>query len=280
MSSRLVPFFPPPYSPPPPATAPARASAQRGMGFCRVPDAPSGVAQRIDSSACPCATSTARPHGPFGAVARKGFRRFIREHLAARRPRREARLPARRSGLGRHAGGRRRNRPGKWIAGENQDRGRTRGPPRHADVGSVQNRHAARPGRTLADRTPQIEYRAREGEALCAVRRPFEIRPSADLERRDLVAFEPEDEPDLDRTAGEIAGEPVGDDGLVTFPGGHERLDRVLVFLLGLRLPLLDRYQASVRLAFVPHDGVFSETLGKGFAVISICGEIDSDGFW
>src|SRR5258705_11039134 len=100
------------------------------------------------------------------------------------------------------------------------------------------------------------------------------------LQRHDLVAVELEDELKVDGTAGEIPGEPVGDDDLVAFPGGRERLDRVLVFLLGLRLPSLDRCQASVRLAFVPHDGVFSETPGKGFAVTSICGEIDGDGFW
>src|SRR6266436_2309965 len=127
------------------------------MGFCGVANASSGVPQRISSSACPCATSTTRPHGPVGAVARKRFRRFFREHLAARRPRREARLPARRSGLGRYARRRTRNRPGKWIVGENRDRGPARGPPRHGDVGSVQNRHAARPRRTLADRAPQVE---------------------------------------------------------------------------------------------------------------------------
>src|SRR5438034_5568747 len=100
------------------------------------------------------------------------------------------------------------------------------------------------------------------------------------LQRHDLVAVELEDELKVDGTAGEIPGESVGNDGLRAFPGGRERLDRVLVFLPGLRLPLLDRYQASVRLAFVPHDGVFSKTLGKGFAVTSICGEIDGDGLW
>src|SRR3989442_12493242 len=100
------------------------------------------------------------------------------------------------------------------------------------------------------------------------------------LERHDPVAVELEDELKVDGAAGEIAGELAGDDGLRAFPGGRERLDRVLVFLPGLRLPLLDRCQASVRLAFVPHDGVFSETLGKGFAFTSIRGEIDGDGFW
>src|SRR5207247_8958284 len=100
------------------------------------------------------------------------------------------------------------------------------------------------------------------------------------LQRHDLVAVEPEDELKVDGTAGEIPGEPTGDDGLVAFPGGRERLDRVLVFLPGLRLPLLDRCQASVRLAFVPPHRVFRELPGKGFAVTSICGEIDCDGFW
>src|SRR6266496_1724887 len=258
-----------------------RASAQRGMGFCRVPDASSGVTQSTDSSACACATSTTRPHGPVGAVARKRFRRFFRQHLAARRPRREARLPARRSGLGRHAGGRSRSRPGKWIAGENQDRGPARGSPRHGDVGSVPYRHAAWPGRALADRTSQVEYWARQGEALCTVRRAFEIRPSADHERRDLVAFEPEDEPDLDRTAGEFAGESVGDDGLVAFPGERQRLDPVLVFLLGFGLPSLDGGQTLDGSAFVPHDGIFGEALRQRVRVPAILGgDVESDGCW
>src|SRR5712691_2418150 len=248
------------------------------MGFRGVPNASSGVAQRTDSSACACATPTARPHGPFGAVAGKRFRRFFPEHLAARRPRREARLPARGSGLGRHARGRSRSRPGKWILGENQDRGRTRGSPRHGDVGSVQNRYAAGPRRALADRTPQIEYRAPQGEALCAVRPPFEIRPSADLERRDLVAFEPEDEPDLDRTAGEFAGEPVDEDGLVAFPSERQRLHGVLIFLLGLGLPFLDRGKAFIRMAFIADDGVRRKALRQRFNVAGVFGlyvEID-----
>src|SRR5712664_3112706 len=248
------------------------------MGFRRVPDASSGVTQSTDSSACACATSTTRPHGPVGAVAGKRFRRFFRQHLAARRPRREARLPARRSGLGRHAGGRSRSRPGKWIAGENQDRGPARGSPRHGDVGSVPYRHAAWPGRALADRAPQVEYWARQGEALCAVRRPFEIRPPADLERRDLVAFEPEDEPDLDRTAGEFAGEPVGEDGLVAFPRKRQRLYRVLIFLLGLGLSSLDRGETFIRATFIADDGVRRKAFRQRFNVAGVFGlyvEID-----
>jgi DNA-binding transcriptional LysR family regulator len=70
-----------------------------------------------DSTACPCATQATRFHRPFRTVARKRLRRFFSEHLAARRPWREARLLTRRSGLGRHAGGRDRNRSGKWIVG-------------------------------------------------------------------------------------------------------------------------------------------------------------------
>src|SRR5258707_14867237 len=100
------------------------------------------------------------------------------------------------------------------------------------------------------------------------------------LQRHDLVAVELEDELKVDGTAGKIPGEPVGDDGLVAFAGGRERLDRVLVFLLGLRLPLRDRCQASVNLAFVAHDGVFRETLGKGLAGTSIWAEKGDDGCW
>src|SRR5207302_253215 len=89
------------------------------------------VPLRLYVGARPGATPAARPHGPFGAFAGKRVRRFFREHLAARRSWREARVPARRLGLGRHAGGRDQTRSGKSIAGENPDRGCPRGPPRH-----------------------------------------------------------------------------------------------------------------------------------------------------
>src|SRR5436189_258500 len=85
------------------------------------------------------------PAGPLGAFTGKGVRRFYREHMAACRPWREARLPARRPGLGRHAGGGDQTRSGKSIAGENPARGCSRGPPRHGDGGGVPHRPAAGP---------------------------------------------------------------------------------------------------------------------------------------
>jgi len=94
-----------------------------------------------------------------------------------------------------------------------------------------------------------------------------------------LLPFEPEDELKVDGAAGEIAGETARDDGLVAFPA--DARGSIVTGISSWPPPsIADRCQASVRLAFVPHDGVFSETPGKGFAVTSICGEIDSDGFW
>ena len=52
---------------------------------------------------------------------------------------------------GADAGGRNRNRFGKWIVGENSDRGCTQRQPCHGDVGGVPNRGSAWPGGALAD---------------------------------------------------------------------------------------------------------------------------------
>jgi hypothetical protein len=76
-----------------------------------------------------------------------------------------------------------------------------------------------------------------------------------DFQRHDLVAFECEDELKLDRTVWEISGEAVGEDGLAVFLNGRKRLHRVLVFLAGFSLPLLDRSQPFDRLAFVSQNG-------------------------
>jgi hypothetical protein len=102
-----------------------------------------------------------------------------------------------------------------------------------------------------------------------------------DLQRHDLVAVEREDELKLDGTAREISGEAVGDDGLAVFLNGRKRLDRVLVFLPGFSVPLLDRGQTSDRLAFVSHNGMFGKALVQGLRIIPVLGgDITSDGCW
>ncbi len=55
----------------------------------------------------------------------------------------------------------------------------------------------------------------------------------------------------------------------------------MLVFLLGLSLPLLDGGQTFDRSAFVSHDGMFGKALGQGFCITAILGcDIDADGCW
>src|SRR5437660_787523 len=61
---------------------------------------------------------------------------------------------------------------------------------------------------------------------------------------------------------------------------GRERLNAVLVFLFGLRLPLLDGGQAFDRLAFVAHDSMFGEAPRQGLGIAPVLGgDIGSDGF-
>ena len=80
-----------------------------------------------------------------------------------------------------------------------------------------------------------------------------------DLQRGNLAAFQPEDELKVNRTAGEIPGKPIGNDGLAVLLNGFERLDCVLILLLCLRLPLLDIGQALEGLAPVSHDSMLGE---------------------
>lgn len=106
-------------------------------------------------------------------------------------------------------------------------------------------------------------------------------RSRADLQRRDLVAVQLEDELKLDGTAREISGKPVGDDGLAAFLSERKRLDRMLVFLLGLGLPSLDGGQPFDRFALVSHDGIFSKALGHSLGIAAVFGgDIDSDRCW
>src|SRR6202049_1399989 len=103
----------------------------------------------------------------------------------------------------------------------------------------------------------------------------------ADLQRRYLVAVKCEDELKVGRAAGESPGEPTGDDSGFVLLSRRQRLDRVLVFLLGLSLPPLDGVHPFERVAFVSHDRVFSKELGHCFRISPIVGsDIASDGYW
>src|ERR1700719_2779270 len=92
-----------------------------------------------------------------------------------------------------------------------------------------------------------------------------------DFQRRDLVAFELEEETKVSGAAGEITGKPAGDDSLSILLFARERLARICVF--SLCLPFLDGGQAVVGVALVLHDGVFSKTPSNGFAVTFASGE-------
>jgi len=139
-------------------TAPAQLTASicsTWMGFFVVsPTHPLAIAPRADSSACPCATSTTRPHGPVGAGRTERISAFFSaKHLAARRPRAKHAFLRAGLGLGRHARGRSRSRPANGALVKIRIEDLPEGSSRHGDVGSGQNRYAARPGRALADRT-------------------------------------------------------------------------------------------------------------------------------
>src|ERR1700738_4303526 len=109
----------------------------------------------------------------------------------------------------------------------------------------------------------------------------MKFRLGTDLERNDFVDGQPEDELKLKGTAREISGEPIRDNGRAVFLRGRQRLDRVLVFLLGLGFPFLDRGQNFDRLAFVTPDGTFGKAFGQSLRITPVFGgDIESDGCW
>src|SRR5437764_5371206 len=81
------------------------------------------------------------------------------------------------------------------------------------------------------------------------------------LQRCDLFAIEREDELKLDRTAWEITGQPIGDDGLAVLLSAREWFDGVLILLFGLNHPFLDRVQTFDRVNFILHNSA----LGTAF---------------
>src|SRR5580700_3268720 len=86
-------------------------------------------------------------------------------------------------------------------------------------------------------------------------------RPSADLQRHDLVAMELEDVIEVQWAAGEIARDPGRNDCLAISLDDAERLDGVLVLPAGLDPPRLDRGDAFDRPSLVAHDGIDGEAV-------------------
>jgi hypothetical protein len=105
-------------------------------------------------------------------------------------------------------------------------------------------------------------------------------RPSLYLQPADFAGFKTEDKLKIDGAAWEIASDPDSHDGLAVLLNAGERLDCVLIFLLGFRLPCRDGRQALEGAAFVPDHGIVRKALSQGFHVMSaLGGEVGSDGF-
>jgi hypothetical protein len=100
------------------------------------------------------------------------------------------------------------------------------------------------------------------------------------LQRCDFAVLKTEDELKFDGAAGESSGDPSCYDGPTVLMNGREGLDGVLVFLLGLRLPLLNGGSALDGAAFIPDNSMLTKALRQGFGVISILGgEVGGDRF-
>ncbi len=85
----------------------------------------------------------------------------------------------------------------------------------------------------------------------------------------------------FDRTAWEITGQPIGDDGLAVLLSGREWFDGVLILLFGLNHPFLDRGQALDRFAFIPHERALGKALRQYLRLTSVRRtDISSDRSW
>ena len=82
-------------------------------------------------------------------------------------------------------------------------------------------------------------------------------------------------------TAGEITGQPIGDDGLTVLLSGREWFDGVLILLFGLNHPLRYRGQALDRFAFIPHERALGKALRQRLRLTSVRRtDISSDRSW
>src|SRR5262249_21225078 len=137
---------------------------------------------------------------------------------------------------------------------------------------------ARRPSAPRADRQERRAWRRRR----TSLPTPFtRNRPSRDnLQRRDRVAFQDEEEPQVHGTAGKTPGQPTGDDDGFGPLFAGERLTRVLVPGRGLLLPLPDGSTPTVGPPLVLYDSIFREAPGNGRAVLLVGGEVGGDGSW
>src|SRR5437660_12012153 len=86
-----------------------------------------------------------------------------------------------------------------------------------------------------------------------------------DLQERDLPALESEDEPQIDRAAREITGEPARDDVPALLLLHGEGFAGVRVFGRCLGLPRLDGRGTTMGLSLVLHNGPRREAACNGF---------------
>src|SRR6266404_5494686 len=136
-------------------------------------------------------------------------------------------------------------------------------------------RPTSRPANPISPPNPSL------AAASCSAR---SRRPSADLQRHDLVAMELEDVIEVQRAAGEIGRDPRRNDCLAISLDDAERLDGVLVLPAGLDPPRLDCGDALDRPSLVAHDGIDGETTIHALSVASVlrckigvdrCGEMN-----
>ena len=97
-------------------------------------------------------------------------------------------------------------------------------------------------------------------------------RSLANLQRGDLLAFEPEDVLKSHWAVRKITGHLADNDRLAIPLDDIDGLNCVAVFLLRLYIPLLDGGSSFDGSAFISHNGMLGEALKQGFCVIAVLG--------
>ena len=95
-----------------------------------------------------------------------------------------------------------------------------------------------------------------------------------DLESRDSVALEREAVPELDRTAGKVAGDPRRDNGVGSRNIGGNRHACIVILRSCLGLPTRDSQLATVLTLFVDDDRAFGEAPSHTIGVSRIGCEV------